>query len=1091
VITPREIEDLYELTPLQEGILFHCLASPDPGLYVITLRYALRGRLDPAAFEEAWQRTVDANPVLRTSFHWQDVPKPLQLVKRHVRLEWHHLDWSAVPPLEQAERFPALVESERARGVRLDEAPLLRFTLVRTGEDRHTLVWSFHHILLEGWSAALVVGEAFTRYEAAVAGRDTALAPRRPYRDYVLWLHQRDVGRAEAFWRRTLDGCESPAPLAATGRGGVEGSGEGRRLLALSPEDSDALASFARRHKLTPSTVLQGAWAIVQSRYCGTPDVLFGTVVSGRQDTLAEAESMVGLFVNTLPARVRVDGGATVGPWLAGLQASLAEMREYEWSPLAKVQGWSGLPRGTRLFDTVFAFENWIGDITGGTKGGSLRVEDIVPVEGGIDYPLLVEAAASPRVTARFTYDRRQLDEASVARLADGYRHVLEAIVSSRAAKVRDLSPIAEPERAFVLAAGRGTATELAGDASLVRALERQAAETPDAEAVGRGDASLTFRELDRRANRLARLLQRHGAGPETPVAVLAERSLELAVALVAILKAGAAYVPLDASSPRERLSMVLADVGARVILAQGSLRALLPAGEGAVLDLKAGDEAPSEADSAPLDRAPDPDTVAYVLHTSGSTGRPKGVQVTHRSLLSMLLSLRERPGLRRDDVLLSVTAPIFDIFAVELFLPLLVGARVELASREATVDGRALASEIERVGASVLQATPATWTMLLEAGWQGRSGLRAFCGGEAMTPQLARGLRARCAAVWNLYGPTETTVYSTRHEVGSEDGMVPIGQPVGNTRVYVLDHDHGLAPIGVPGELCIGGTGVARGYLGRGDLTAERFLPDPFDPEPGARLYRTGDLARWRADGALEYLGRLDHQVKVRGFRVELGEIESWLHEHPGVGQAVVAARADEGTGLRLVAYVVPKAEGAAPAPSSLRSHLRERVPEAMVPSAFVVLARLPLTPSGKVDRRALPAPDAARPDLAAAFVPPRTAAEGVVAGIWRDVLGLERVGVDDSFFDLGGHSLLLVRVHERLRRAFPGREVSIAELFRRPTVADLAAHLAGGDAPPAVNEDAREASEVLSGRERLARRRATRQADEKEPAPAGEPVR
>ncbi|PYQ44522.1 MAG: hypothetical protein DMF77_07045 [Acidobacteria bacterium] len=571
-----------------------------------------------------------------------------------------------------------------------------------------------------------------------------------------------------------------------------------------------------------------------------------------------------------------------------------------------------------------------------------------------------------------------------------------------------------------------------------------QAARTPDATAVSFEGRDLTYRALDARSNQLAHRLRRMGVGPEVLVAIAVERSLDMVVALLGVLKAGGAYLPLDPGYPAGRLAYMLEDAQVRVLLTQESLRPSLPA-SAEVLCI---DAAPLSAESR---EAPEvavrPDHLAYLIYTSGSTGRPKGVQVPHGALSNFLAAMGERPGLDPADHLLSVTTLSFDIAGLELYLPLVTGARVELVSAQTAADGARLLERLVASRATVVQATPATWRLLLEAGWAGGS-IKVLCGGEALPGDLADELRRRGASLWSLYGPTETTIWSAAHGVERTEVTTPIGTPIANTRVYVLDTNMQPAPTGVAGELYIGGAGVARGYRNRPDLTAERFVPGPFAPEPGARLYRTGDLTRWRADGVIEFLGRTDHQVKVRGFRIELAEIEGTLLGMPAVKGAAVLPR-DNGSGdVQLVAYVVFGA-GPEPTVTEMRATLRDRLPGYMVPSSFVILDDLPLTPNGKLDRKALAGLDARSSAGAADHVEPRTPMERLVAGIWTEALGLSRVSVHDNFFDLGGHSPLSMRVLARVDKAI-GQRLNPRELTFQ-TLEQFAAMCEKRLAPPA----------------------------------------
>jgi amino acid adenylation domain-containing protein len=563
---------------------------------------------------------------------------------------------------------------------------------------------------------------------------------------------------------------------------------------------------------------------------------------------------------------------------------------------------------------------------------------------------------------------------------------------------------------------------------------EARAALAPGRVAVEGDDGALTYAELDARADALAARLRVRGVGPESVVGIFVERSAAMLVALLGVLKAGGAYLPLDPAYPADRVAYILEDSGAALVLAQEGTRGLLPEVAGVEV-LLLDDGTADSADAAP-ESPPSPENLAYVIYTSGSTGRPKGVQLPHRAVVNFLHAMLERPGLGEDDVLLAVTTLSFDIAGLELFLPLTVGAKTVVASRETAADARLLAERMASSGATVMQATPATWRMLLASGWAGRPGLRALCGGEALDGELARRLRPQVAGLWNLYGPTETTIWSTAQRVESADGPPPIGRPIGNTRVYVLDEALEPAAPGVEGELYIGGDGVARGYLHRPELTAERFVPEPGGG--GAAMYRTGDLVRIGGGGEIRYLGRVDHQVKVRGFRIELGEIEAVLARHPAVRQAVVAARED-GTGERaLVAYLVA-GEGGLPPVGELRAALAAELPEYMVPGAFVELETLPLTPNGKTDRRALPAPgEAARLRSAAPYAPPRTSLEEVLCAAWADVLGVERVGVHDDVLELGAHSVMATQLVTRMEMLKV--RLALRDVFDAPTVEGLA---------------------------------------------------
>ena len=676
--------------------------------------------------------------------------------------------------------------------------------------------------------------------------------------------------------------------------------------------------------------------------------------------------------------------------------------------------------------------------------GLTFRPVGVDPGTSRFDLTLFVtEVPQGFFVTAEYNTDL--FDRERVARLAGHFQELLAGAVASPDRRLSELPLLSDAEQRTILETWNRTALAV-GPAPVHERFAAQAARTPDAVAVTFEGESLGYRALDRRANQLARRLRRMGVGSEEVVGIAVERSLDMVVALLAVLKSGAAYLPLDPAFPQKRLADMLDDARPRVILTQESVRASLPATAAEKLCLDSLDLAGESKE--PVSVAVDAEQLAYLIYTSGSTGRPKGVQITHRALSNFLDAMADQPGLEPTDVLLSVTTLSFDIAGLELYLPLTTGARVELVGGDTAADGTRLHERLVASGATVMQATPATWRLLLEAGWAGP--LRVLCGGEALTGDLAGELLRRGASVWNLYGPTETTIWSTVHRVGQPEPVAPLGRPIANTRVYVRDEAGWLVPAGVPGELYIGGAGVARGYRNRPDLTAERFVPDPWGDEPGARLYRTGDLVRWRSDGVLEFLGRTDHQVKVRGFRIELGEIESALLEVAAVKQAVVVPR-ENGTGdMQLVAYVVfgPGVESTV---TELRASLRERLPAYMVPSSFAVLDSLPLTPNGKVDRTALARLDARPGSGRADHVEPRTPMERLVAGIWTEALGVPRVSVHDNFFDLGGHSLLSMRVLARVEKAIGlslnPRELIFQTLEQFASACEAAAGPIGGN--------------------------------------------
>ncbi|HEY2739428.1 MAG TPA: amino acid adenylation domain-containing protein, partial [Thermoanaerobaculia bacterium] len=1054
----KNVEDLYPLTPLQKGMLFHTLLAPESAVYVSQLTCTLPADLDPGCFRQAWETLVRRHGVLRTAFLWEGLDEPLQAVRKTVSVPWQELDWRGLPEDGQEHRFTDLCHRERHTPFSLARAPLLRFSLVHLGR-RTGFVWTLHHLLLDGWSLPLVVRELTIVYAALREGREPALPPVRPFGDYVVWLKKQDPARAETFWRGELAGFTAPNALGVLGAdrpARVHGaSGYAEHGLQISREATARLQTLASQHKLTLQIVTLGAWAVLVSRYSGDEDVVFGNVVSGRPAALSGVETMVGMFINTLPVRARVNGAERLAPWLQRLQERQLARQEFEQAPLAEIQRWSEVPAGSPLFETLYVFENYPNAGAGGSN--SLRIGDLHSFES-TNYPVTLTLTAADHVSLRLAYDRARMDEDSALRLLGHLGRLLAGIGERPEQALRDLSLLSEAELHQLRAEWNDTASFFPQEATLHSLFARQAELRPEAVAVAFEGEELTYSELDRRANRLARQLRDRGCDPESRIGVLLERSCELLVALLGILKAGAAYVPLDPDHPSDRLAFQDRDARLRWIVTRAGLAGRLPGAEDRFLFLPAGGD-------LPLSVAVDPDHPAYVLYTSGSTGRPKGVVISHRAIVNRLHWGQEALPLTAADRVLHKTPISFDVSIWELFWPLMAGARLVVARPGGHRDNAYLARLIAGQGITVLHFVPSMLQLFLEEPEAGecRTLRDVACGGEALSAELARRFAARLghARLHNFYGPTETAVEVTSWvcDAAGDDrgGGMPIGRPVANTRILLLDRNLLPVPVGVPGELFIAGVNLARGYVERSDLTAERFLPDPEGREPGERAYRTGDLARWRAGGAIEYLGRLDHQVKIRGVRIELGEIEATLAALPGVREAVVVVREDVPGDRRLVAYVVADAPVDAPV-EELRRSLRERLPDAMVPSAFVTLAALPLTSNGKVDRKALPAAGqhSSEESHLGSHLAPRTPVEEVLAGIWAEVLGRERVGVADSFFGLGGHSLLATRVTSRLRKAF-GVELPLRDLFETATLAELATRVevalragAGALAPP-----------------------------------------
>ncbi len=778
----------------------------------------------------------------------------------------------------------------------------------------------------------------------------------------------------------------------------------------------------------SPSAIMEGAWAILLHRYSGEDDVVFGAC---REREVADNRNF-----GTIPMRVRLSGEMDVSGVLNAIKQSEETIRGHETASPGQIAEWLGLPADVPLFKSSVCFS-------------SSQVLKKCPV------PLQITVSAGPSWILKAEYDCGSFEETGIAQILVHFGSVLEAMAADPQQLVSSLHLLTEAEYRQLV--NDWNATQASYPNRCVHELfEEQAGSTPDAIALSFEKKRITYRELDDMANGVARHLRELGVGPEVIVAICMERSISMVAGLLGILKSGGAYLPLDPSYPGERLAFMLQDSQAAVLLTERNLEEKISARNIRILYYDGQTiRQQSGTTSAPAlsEGTARPENLAYVIYTSGSTGQPKGVQILHSALVNFLTSMRLQPGLAPADVILAVTTISFDISTLEIFLPLIVGAQVVLLSRDLTASATHLAEKIGACGATVMQATPATWRLLVESGWRPHSALKIFCGGEALPCDLAEELLKNGATVWNLYGPTETTVWSTLQRVEPGGGAVTIGRPIANTQVYILDRHMQPVPVGVPGELYIGGDGLARGYLNRPELTASRFVANPFGGN-GSRLYKTGDRAVYRRDGNIEYHGRIDQQIKIRGFRIELEEIESTLLQHPLVSQAAVAATPDNGAGRSLIAYLVLRPDPAGIGSglrNGLRNFLKEKLPDYMVPATFLPLDSLPLTPNGKVDRGALPAPDAKQFrtlrsfELEETYVSPVNDTQAELIRIWEEALDMKPIGIRENFFDLGGHSLLAVGVCREVERRL-GKQISLATIFREPTVEELAAAISSG---------------------------------------------
>ncbi|MEH2283677.1 MAG: amino acid adenylation domain-containing protein [Nostoc sp.] len=1056
----NNIEDIYELSPMQQGMLFHKLAAPNSVVYFEQACFSLQTQLNVSAFQKAWQRVVDRHPILRTSFYWDNLDKPYQVVHQQVDLPWEFQDWQQLSFLEQQKQLKAFLKADGDRGFELSQAPLIRLTLIQVADNTYEFVFSFHHILMEGWSLNWLWKEFYEFYNAFCQGQDLHLEAPRSYKEYIAWLQQQDLNQAETFWRQKLKGFTFPTPMIA-GLTSASFSDQKedyqRQEVLLSANITTALKSLARKHQLTLNILIKGAWALLLSRYSQESDIVFGSTSSGRPTALADAESMIGLFINTLPLRVQVDSNAFLTPWLKKLQSEEVQMREYEYSPLLKIQQWSEIPRGLQLFDSILVFDNELVDYNQGAIAQSIGVVESQLLDESrslfdwTNYPLTVKVVPkSDLLNLCISYNTSRFDSATITRMLGHFQTLLSSIVSNPEQRISDLQLLTPSEVEQLLVEWNDTKTDYPQDQCIHQLFEAQVEKTPNAIAVVFENHQLTYRELNAKANQLAHYLQKLGVKPEVLVGICVERSLNMVISILAILKAGGAYVPLDPLYPPERLAFILQDAEVSVLLTQQHLIENLPQHQTNVVCLDTDWESiTQESQQNPISECTS-DNLAYIIYTSGSTGQPKGVLVNHSNVVRLFAATESWYKFNQNDIWTLFHSIAFDFSVWELWGALLYGGKIVIVPYWLSRSPEDFYKLLLTQQVTVLNQTPSAFSQLIQVeeslGTAKGLNLRlVIFGGEALQLESLRPWFERhgdqSPQLVNMYGITETTVHVTYRPLVKADLEVGlgsiIGRPIPDLQVYLLDRYQQPVPIGVKGEMYVGGAGVTRGYLNRPELTTERFISHPFSSKPNARLYKSGDLARYLPNGDIEYLGRIDDQVKIRGFRIELGEIEALISQHLAVRETVVVVAESQ----RIVAYIVPQTEQTLVI-SELRSFLESKLPSYMIPAAFVLLEALSLTPNGKVDRKALPEPDSARPELEAVYQPPQTEVEQTIADIWQKVLQVENVGIHDNFFELGGHSLLLVQIHSKLQKAFQ-RDFSMIEMFQYPTISHLARYL------------------------------------------------
>jgi len=1025
------VEDIVALTPTQEGMLFHYLSGKEQSHYTQVLSLTLKGRLDLAAFRQAWQFAAETNEALRTVFRWEKLEHPVQIVLKSWQVPVSESDCTAETPAEARRHSAALRERERQSGLDLQEAPL-RVTLCRLDETTSEMIVAWHHLLFDGWSNGIVIQEVLAAYAAFASGQMPVKPAKTKFREFVKWHKKQDKERQKAFWTDYLSGLEEWTALPYDAEAASDRIRQRAALhkTGFSTAETAAIAAFTRREQVTLASFLYSAWGVVLQKISQTGDVLFGTTVSGRVPEIPGIEELVGLLINTIPLRVTAVEGESARELLRRVDAGLKQREDFENTPLVDIGACSGLSSQDPMFNSLLVLENYPLDLAS-LSAGPLRVEQFVMDESTHYSLTLGISTLAEHMELEFSYDTGCFTPQAIERFAGHFRQIVLQIVARPEQPVSAIDMITAGETRQILHEFNAAVSREPGTELVHLVFERQAEQTPEQTLVISEGVSASYREVNERANRLARTLRGMGVGPDDQVALIIERSADFFVAALAVLKAGGAYIPIDHEYAEGRIGQILQDSSAGVLITRQGYAQGVAFG-GTVLYME--EQPLSAGDGSNLTPVNKPSDLVYIIYTSGSTGKPKGVMVEHRNLLAYVKGFQGVIGLTPDDVVLQQASCAFDHFVEEAYPIMLSGGTMVVAKRLDVLDVGKLMELIRDTGVTVVTVQPLLLNELNKRQEGRMPKVHTYIsGGDELKYDFMSELVA-VKKVYNSYGPTEGTVCATYYRAGAEPVTnIPIGRAIEDYRMYVLDADNKLMPVGIPGELCIAGKGVARGYFGNAELTDEKFVADPFDP--GSRMYRTGDVGRWMPSGELQFVGRNDEQVKIRGYRVEPGEIEHKLRALPVVEEAVVLA-VDDANGVKcLAAYIKPRAELKA---HELKAELAAVLPHYMVPSYFYRIDAVPMTGNAKVDKRALLSCTALLGG-AAAGDGPASDTEERIRKVWKDVLKLDNIALHDNFFDIGGNSILLMQMHAKLEKEYAWG-TQIVDLFAHSSIARLA---------------------------------------------------
>lgn len=1041
----EHVQDIYYLSPMQEGMLFHTLLHPGQGFYIEQISMQVKGSFQKNVLEKSMNVIIGRYDIFRTVFVHEKMKRPVQVVLKERSFQAEEIDLSGLSEAEQNERIEDYKRKDKEKGFNLSKDIPMRTAVFKKGQDRYEWVWSYHHILLDGWCFGIVVQELFEVYQALRENKPYSLGPVKPYKEYIKWLESQDKQKSLAYWEHHLAGFEGQTTFSEQRKKPEQAGNQPEELLFTLPkEDTEAFTQLAKAHHTTLSTALQAVWSVLLSRYQRSRDLIFGTVVSGRPADIQGVEHMVGLFINVVPKRVTFGAQTTFTKLVADLQKQALEAEPHQYVPLYDIQSHIAAPN---LIDHIIVFENYPlqeANKQQEEKNLGFTMDDISVFEKS-NYDLNLLASPGEEMLLKLAYNRNIFEPSFILQLKEQLLTAIREIIRNPEQPLADICVVSTKEKERLLHEFNGQVQQKPTGLTIPQWFEQYAEALPEQPAVSAAGRTLTYRELNEQANKVAHLLRKKNVGRGEPVALLFRRSPEMVIALLAVLKAGGAYLPIDPEYPEARIQYMLEDSGAVCMLTQEEL-----AGQAASLSFHKNtilidDPAVSAESGRNLEIAAEPDDLAYIMYTSGTTGKPKGNLTTHANITRVVketnyISLSEK------DTLLSLSNYAFDGFTFDVYGALLNGAKLVVADQATILHIGKLTETIQKENITVMFVTTALFNLLVDAGTEWMKGIRkVLFGGERSSVSHVKKAFAAMGPdrIIHVYGPTETTVFATFYPVNRmEDSAVsiPIGKPINETNAYILTENNRLQPIGAVGELCLSGTGVSRGYLNRPELTAEKFAPHPFNS--GETMYRTGDLARWLPDGNIDFIGRIDDQVKIRGHRIELGEIEEELLRCQGVKEAVVTAMKGGNGDAALTAYVVP-VQGAEISNEEVRRQLARKLPAYMVPAAYITLEELPLTANGKVNRRLLPEADG-RPN-STGHRAPRNATEEKLAVIWSEVLGRQQIGIDENFFEIGGHSLKAMAVTSRMLKDL-AIDVPVNVLFEMPTIEGLAAYIDQG---------------------------------------------